>query len=691
MAKGGAGVKKKRPAAKAAPKKLDLARFKPDPARIKALLGGVGGLFQKIPLGPLLGAFAKLKALLPKKKEKTDQAAAEMFDADELAAEVQREAEVKVMEAAKDQAGESAPAPADAPEPETKQQDTPSEPAASETAAAFEMSPEEAALAGLDLETPPTEGVDTPKPDASLPESFPDEIPEMLPDIAPAPELPGGFTGIKSAFGAAFRALLRRRRIETLDDDPDAEIRERLLAKRGLAFMGAIVGMPILLAIGLWIGLSPSHKSPPQETFTVDPRIPRISLPLPPRVGPEQTALLTPTTPPNTGVTQPASMPPNAPSGAPTETTTTTPNAPLEPVNAQPAPAAPLTAPSETLAAPTETPAKPESGEAATAPTDQASEQDAGPKKPVIVRRGTSLARASGEPPAPLPLKGAAPQIPDLAGLASLGQAKALPSAPVTDMLRRGPGGLLPIIASDGRKPWQVYARPFPKEETRPKLALVVYDLGLSKEATEIAIAKLPPEVTLAFNPYVDKLDDWVKKARANGHEVLLGLPLEPAGFPQRDPGPWTLLALLTPDDNARRLETVLGRMSGYVGVLGMQGSRFLTQAPMLALLFKNLQDRGLLFVDNGGVADSQTLDLAAKAGLPHAVATAIIDDRPFRAAIDARLAKAEAAARANGAAVALAGPRPVSLERIVEYARDMAKKGVVLAPVSAVVKERSP
>ena len=43
-------------------------------------------------------------------------------------------------------------------------------------------------------------------------------------------------------------------------------------------------------------------------------------------------------------------------------------------------------------------------------------------------------------------------------------------------------------------------------------------------------------------------LQDWVTIARADGHEVLLQIPLEPADYPKEDPGPHTLLTSLPAD-----------------------------------------------------------------------------------------------------------------------------------------------
>nr|MCH9765658.1 divergent polysaccharide deacetylase family protein [Alphaproteobacteria bacterium] len=49
-------------------------------------------------------------------------------------------------------------------------------------------------------------------------------------------------------------------------------------------------------------------------------------------------------------------------------------------------------------------------------------------------------------------------------------------------------------------------------------------------------------------------LQERVTKAREDGHEVLLAIPLEPNDYPAKDPGPHTLLTTLPPKDNIKRV-----------------------------------------------------------------------------------------------------------------------------------------
>ena len=82
-----------------------------------------------------------------------------------------------------------------------------------------------------------------------------------------------------------------------------------------------------------------------------------------------------------------------------------------------------------------------------------------------------------------------------------------------------------------------VYARPFDRNDPRPKIAIIVGGLGLGEAVTQAAVDRLPPGVTLAFTPYGSSLQGLVSTARAKGHEVLLEVPMEPLRLSEQRSG----------------------------------------------------------------------------------------------------------------------------------------------------------
>ena len=260
-------------------------------------------------------------------------------------------------------------------------------------------------------------------------------------------------------------------------------------------------------------------------------------------------------------------------------------------------------------------------------------------------------------------------------------------AGPDPDLLEPSPYGPLPIRAADGRTPVQSYARPFLGDPDKPWIAVIVTKLGLSRARTEQAIADLPPEVSLAFSPYGRRLEDWGRKARKSGHEVLLMVPMEPIGYPDNDPGPLGLMTMLTKAENLDRLHRVLGRMTGYVGVVSQMGSRFTASSQALAPIIADLARRGLLVVDSRTTARSVLADEARAAGLPVAVNDRIIDNIADPSEIDRYLRELETLALRRGYALGLGRPYPVTIARIRAWAKGLAARGFVLAPVSALAQ----
>lgn len=329
-----------------------------------------------------------------------------------------------------------------------------------------------------------------------------------------------------------------------------------------------------------------------------------------------------------------------------------------------------------------------------------ASPAEPAPEPPAPVPEPTPVRPPVAEPPAvEAPAVVVAPIDPAPAEPAP----EPLPIDPAADMLRAagmnpvdiallelGRDGPLPIVGPDGRMPWREYARPFDASDPRPRIALLIDGLGFDRATSQAAVQLLPGEISLAFVPYAPDLDRWISLARVAGHEVLIGLPLEPVDFPRTNPGPKTLLVDLAMHENIERLEWVLSRFAGYVGVVAREGARFVDAESQIRPVLGVLRNRGLLLIDDARGPGSPLPRLAAEIDLPRAAADRIIDEEPSRAAIDARLGELEALAERAGVAVGVGSPYPVTIERIADWADTVEDRGFVLAPVSAAVARRA-
>jgi hypothetical protein len=266
----------------------------------------------------------------------------------------------------------------------------------------------------------------------------------------------------------------------------------------------------------------------------------------------------------------------------------------------------------------------------------------------------------------------------------------ALPTTPEPELVEQSQYGPLPKIAADGRRSIDVYARPSRYAAATPgappRVAILVTGLGLPDGPPQAALKGLPAQVSVAYGAYARSLQDGVAAARADGHEVLLQIPLEPPNYPTVDPGPHTLLTTLPPADNVKRLQWLMSRYTGYVGVTNHMGAKFQASAESIGPVLEELKRRGLLYVDAEATKDSATEKTAKAIGLDYFAVNVQIDAGDTAQ----QLAKLEQAAKEHGAAIGVVRLKPATAKQITDWAAKLDGKGIVLVPISAAVRSRA-
>ena len=242
-------------------------------------------------------------------------------------------------------------------------------------------------------------------------------------------------------------------------------------------------------------------------------------------------------------------------------------------------------------------------------------------------------------------------------------------------------------ISGDTQLPWRKYAASFDEMDKRPRIAIVISEAGISSSRTRDAIVKLPPEVTLGFNPYGQNLQELVDLARKAGHEVLLQLPMEPKGYPRIDPGPQAMRTDLDEIENRAHLEWAMNRFTGYAGVTNQMGSKFTSDAESIQPVLAVLKQFGLLYLDSRTASDSVAAKIAQELDIPVAINNRFLDHKADGALIDARLTELESIAQKTGSAIGIAYPNSETFRHLSDWADTLDQKGLALAPVSAVVK----
>lgn len=223
-------------------------------------------------------------------------------------------------------------------------------------------------------------------------------------------------------------------------------------------------------------------------------------------------------------------------------------------------------------------------------------------------------------------------------------------------------------------------------EKQRPRVAIIIDDLGYDLKLAE---RFLEMEGTFTFSmlpqgPHTKKIS---VKAHAKGHEIMLHLPMEPMEFPKVRPGPGALLAEMTPDELLAQLDADLAGIPHVKGVNNHMGSRLSTLAPQMRQIFSRLKSRGLYYVDSRTTSDTVSRPSAERLHLQFAERDIFIDHFQDADFIRKQLARLVKRAYAQGYAIGIAHPHPLTVEMMQKGLPELRKK-VTLVPASKVVHE---
>ena len=270
------------------------------------------------------------------------------------------------------------------------------------------------------------------------------------------------------------------------------------------------------------------------------------------------------------------------------------------------------------------------------------------------------------------------------AALPSIPAPRALP--PVRDP---PPAASSPGADTSDEPAWIANALPTAAPDGRPEIAVIIDDAGVDRAQTGVAV-RLKGPLTISFLPYAPDLAGQARAARANRHEVLLHVPMEPNGA-FADPDANLLRIRQGPAEIQRRLSRWLDAIPGIVGINNHMGSLFTSDPYALAPVMEELVRRGLLFVDSRTTARSLAQDSARAHGLPNAGRDVFLDHYEGQAEVRKRLIETERVARKQGYAIAIGHPRAATLAELAIWLDEVESKGYRLVPVSAIVRGRAP
>jgi len=195
----------------------------------------------------------------------------------------------------------------------------------------------------------------------------------------------------------------------------------------------------------------------------------------------------------------------------------------------------------------------------------------------------------------------------------------------------------------------------------RPRLALLVDDLGNNMNGTTRGILDLPVPFTIAVLPDLRDSDDVLEEAHKRGVPALLHLPMEPEGG--ADPGKHAIKVGMDAEAIEALVDKQLRRYKTVFGINNHMGSRATADRPTMQALMQVLRRRDLVFVDSQTTPHSLGRSTAREAGVWCVANDLFLDDgEESQEQVEANLDRLARMARKRGLAIGIAHPHPETL-----------------------------
>jgi hypothetical protein len=193
-------------------------------------------------------------------------------------------------------------------------------------------------------------------------------------------------------------------------------------------------------------------------------------------------------------------------------------------------------------------------------------------------------------------------------------------------------------------------------------VAIVIDDIGFEAQPVrELAGLGLP--LTFAVLPRQRYSRSLAAELRARGHEVILHLPMEPRGYPARDPGAGAVDGGMDAGEVAAAVDRDLREVPQAVGVNNHMGSRATADSRVMREVLEVVRRHGLYFLDSRTTRDTVAFQMARSMGIPAVERTIFLDDRREASYIEGQVRGLLRRARQEGSAVAIGHPDPVTVQ----------------------------
>jgi uncharacterized protein len=221
---------------------------------------------------------------------------------------------------------------------------------------------------------------------------------------------------------------------------------------------------------------------------------------------------------------------------------------------------------------------------------------------------------------------------------------------------------------------------------TSGSVAIVIDDMGTNLQELD-ALTSLQIVMTFSVIPQLPHATNVAEKAYERGYEVMVHLPMEPKGYPQRHLEQNGLLMSLTDAEIDRQVRRYLELVPHAAGANNHMGSRFTEDSAKMLPVMQLLRERQLYFLDSKTTPLSVGYSLAHEVGLKAGSRNVFLDNVQEVGAIRLQLQQAAQIARKRGYAIAICHPHKATIEALSQVLPELKADGITFVKVSQVMR----
>jgi polysaccharide deacetylase 2 family uncharacterized protein YibQ len=222
----------------------------------------------------------------------------------------------------------------------------------------------------------------------------------------------------------------------------------------------------------------------------------------------------------------------------------------------------------------------------------------------------------------------------------------------------------------------------------RAKLAIVIVEMGRELDSTARGLIESSIPLTVAILPSYPASAETAELACARGKEILLDLPMEPAGYPRNNPGEGALLLDQSARDVRRRVRGHLKDLECCSGVANYMGSAFMRDRDLVGAVLEEIDKNRLFFLDITAGGRPAIAGTAAALGVPCLKEDMLLDTGGGRDRLARGMDRAERLALQKGHALVIARPTAELLNLLRSRVEGYDSKGIALVSASDLLED---